>query len=74
MGTNLRRVVEAVFGQQTALSNARGAATALARSRVERDGVDLYLEELLGREHRYQEAAAAYPCTAVRLNPVRRFD
>jgi hypothetical protein len=33
-----------MFGQDKAVANARAAATAMARRRVERDEVELYLE------------------------------
>ena len=42
----MRELLEALFGQDKAVANARAAATALSRRRVERDDVELYLEAL----------------------------
>ena len=43
-GPVVRELLWALFGQEKAVANARVAATALARRRVERDEVELYLE------------------------------
>jgi hypothetical protein len=43
----VRELLWALFGQDKAVANARAAATAMSRRRVERDEVELYLEELL---------------------------
>ncbi len=42
----VRELLWALFGQDKAVANARTAATALSRRRVERDDVELYLEAL----------------------------
>ncbi|HET6562097.1 MAG TPA: hypothetical protein VFG72_09495 [Marmoricola sp.] len=42
----MRELLEALFGQDKAVANARAAATALSRRRVEHDEVELYLESL----------------------------
>jgi hypothetical protein len=46
MGPIVRELLWALFGQDKAVANARAAATALSRRRVERDDVELYLEAL----------------------------
>jgi hypothetical protein len=43
-GPVVRELLWALIGQDKAVANARVAATALARRRVERDEVELYLE------------------------------
>ena len=42
----VRELLWALFGQDKAVANARAAATAMSRRRVERDDTDLYLESL----------------------------
>jgi hypothetical protein len=45
MHVPIRRIVEWLLRPDRAITNAREAATALSRSRVEREEVRLYLEE-----------------------------
>ena len=45
MHVPIRRLVEWLLRPDRAITNAREAATALSRSRVEREEVRLYLEE-----------------------------
>ena len=47
-GPIVRELLGSLFGQEKAVANARSAATAMSRRRVERDEVELYLEELRG--------------------------
>ncbi len=44
MNPIVRELLWALFGQEKAVANARAAATAMSRRRVERDEVELYLE------------------------------
>lgn len=48
MHVPIRRLVEWLMRPDRAIANARQAATALSRSRVEREEVRLYLEERRG--------------------------
>jgi hypothetical protein len=41
------------LGNQTAVENARLASTELSKRRVEREGVEIFLEQLHGRARRY---------------------
>jgi hypothetical protein len=44
MNPIVRELLWALFGQERAVANARAAATAMSRRRVERDEIELYLE------------------------------
>ncbi len=46
MSLIVRELLWALFGQEKAVANARAAATAMSRRRVERDEVELYLEAM----------------------------
>ena len=46
------RILEALLGQGRALGNARAAATELARARVEREEVEIFLERREARVSR----------------------
>jgi hypothetical protein len=46
MNPIVRELLWALFGQEKAVANARAAATAMSRRRVERHEVELYLESL----------------------------
>jgi hypothetical protein len=46
MNPIVRELLWALFGQEKAVANARAAATAMSRRRVEHDEVELYLEAL----------------------------
>ena len=45
----MAKLLRALISQDRAIANARASATHLARCRVERAEVDLYLEALRGR-------------------------
>jgi hypothetical protein len=46
MAPIVRELLWALFGQDKAVANARAAATAMSRRRVERDEVELFLRAL----------------------------
>jgi hypothetical protein len=48
----MRRLIEVLIGQERALTNARVACTELSRRRVEREEVELYLDQHLTRGRR----------------------
>jgi hypothetical protein len=41
----MRRLVQTLLGQERAIANARSACTALSRRRLEREDVELFLEQ-----------------------------
>lgn len=66
--TMARDLGQALSDQERALDNARRATTALSRKRVERDEVDLYLEDLEAAAQEAVDAATAqdWPDASVR--------